>query len=794
MAYTSYKPDVPVEITGMEQFGCEAEARDGHSCSGQGARLMPGGADGVCADAVEAALQQLPAGLRGGAGVREFQAGIEARQRMLGNRAFMRRVAALQSGGWAAGSLSPCLQPAEVAPLQLMGKKKKKPGALEVGAGSGGQAAGAAGKAAPGPAAGTVPGLEPEPAGGAAAGATKKKKKSRVQAALNALRGEGVAAFAGFIEAEIGEAEILRKLVERVMRAEDLAGVRKEALAVVEGRLRLLASGGDAGVPEAAAPAPGRQAPEFAVIAPVKSELAPKELELVKACFGGDVGQVRYLLKHRKIDINVAAESGTPLCYAAYKGYAGIVRELLPVPDVDVNLAGQQGATALYLAAQEGHAEVVELLLGKSGINVNAAALTGATPLYIASEEGRVAVVELLLAMPGIDVNAGREYGTPLQVAAEKGHTEVVKLLLAAPGIDIDRQRQDGSTALFLAAQNNFPGIVEQLVRWGADANLTLSDGTPPLYLAAHRGYLEVVRGLLPAPGIRLNHGADERFIPLGIAAQQGHKDIVRLLLRHGADPNMKSGAGFTPLHVACLEGHTAIVQVLLNAGADPDAGVVDSRGQTQTPDSLAGIRGHHEVASILKAGRRRREEAPPRPDSPTCLARAKDALREEVRIRLRAGSLNPQDGPLLLQEVNAADRLDALCARYDRLAQVERHKERVEAAAPEYSLAAKTGLDAEAVEGEIKRYLDPDYHWFVKQAVNDMEFGRGRPLAGYPRLWYASGGVAGVGNCGVFYYLEESGEKIRVAGIGRYEGSGCYRLDYADRELGGGDRIVRIA
>ena len=73
------------------------------------------------------------------------------------------------------------------------------------------------------------------------------------------------------------------------------------------------------------------------------------------------------------------------------------------------------------------------------------------------------------------------------------------------------------------------------------------------------------------------------------------------------------------------------------------------------------------------------------------------------------------------------------------------------------------------------------------------MEFGRGKGTAGYPGLWHASAGVAGVGSCSVFYYLEGSGERIRVVGIGHHVGRAAYRLDYASEELGKAGRILRI-
>ena len=475
-------------------------------------------------------------------------------------------------------------------------------------------------------------------------------------------------------------------------------------------------------------------------------------------------------------------------------------------------------------------------------------------------------VVKLLLAAPDINVNpVTPDGGTPLVMATQNGDEKMVDLLLAAPGINVNIQAPDGVTALYLATQQNYPGIVERLIRWGADVNLASSEGTTPLYVASYCGFVEVARILSQAPGARVNQVADKRFIPLWAAVQQGHKDIVRLLLRHGADPNITIKTGLNPFHVACLAGNQAIVQMMLYYGADTDAEVTDVHGQARTPYGLAGLGGHPGVMSVLAAHRRRREAArrleqspatgapgggagtpppvpatgvdgatdatgasvppvpatlpppavaAPGPEPPGPLAQAQDALRQEVLGKLRADNLEPLEGIRLLEDVNGAESLDALCVLYNKLAHIERQKERARRqgrrmgryagaktararagpVAPVFALGGKTGLDADAVEEEITGHLGQAYHRFVSQAVNDMEFGRGKPTSGYRALWHVSAGIPGVGSCSVFYYLDAERGRIRVVGIGHHVGRAAYRLGYAAEELGGAGRILSIA
>lgn len=58
---------------------------------------------------------------------------------------------------------------------------------------------------------------------------------------------------------------------------------------------------------------------------------------------------------------------------------------------------------------------------------------------------------------------------------------------------------------------------------------------------------------------------------PLHIAVQKGHDKIVRTLLQHKADCNVKDSDGVTPLIQATICGHKDIVCMLLSCGAQLD-------------------------------------------------------------------------------------------------------------------------------------------------------------------------------------------------------------------------------
>lgn len=63
-------------------------------------------------------------------------------------------------------------------------------------------------------------------------------------------------------------------------------------------------------------------------------------------------------------------------------------------------------------------------------------------------------------------------------------------------------------------------------------------------------------------------------------AAYNGAKDMVDLLIRHGADVNRKERDSYTPLHYAVFFRHYDVVERLVEAGADPN----EPDGEGRTP------------------------------------------------------------------------------------------------------------------------------------------------------------------------------------------------------------------
>ncbi len=642
---------------------------------------------------------------------------------------------------------------------------------------------------------------------GPRSGNRKKKRRSRPQTALHTLRTEGVAAFRSYIAAGIGEPEVLRVLLERIYHEDMPEEFRHAALTSVQARLAL--AGPEAGqTPAPAIPAPQAQEPEFAAI-PATRELSTRETNLFGACAHGRNRVFNQLLKQGKPDFNIGAPL-TMLAVAADRGHATIVSKLLRQPGIDVNLGNEHGATPLYLATQWGHLEVVKQLAKDPRTNVNLAVEDGTTPLHCAAQNGQAEAVDVLLSAPGCRADAKNLAGaTPLGMAAQWGHHYIVDRLLAK-GANANATGPRGLTPLHLASIRWRTAIVEALLNAGADLDATAIDPDQP---------------------------NSPTYTPYDLAKLAGAADIMRLMQRH-RQTRAAHTAQATP--TAPLQPDDRPAQPparnTREPGTPPNRVTPDARQRPSeqrlststanpdlSPDKTGGVPGNRSAAgtgatlpvhppsgaSPLPSSA---SGEPNPPAQPNALTGAKQALREQVHELFEHGNLDDKEGIGLLVGVNQAKSHEDLCRLHNQLAHIERVNERSRRGTRRtsasggraglqqqpvdrhFALGQQTRLKADQVERQIRRHLPERYRVFVSQAVNDMEFGRGKRTPGHPGLWHASAGIAGVGSCSIFYYHDSQRQSLRIVGIGHHLTRSSYQLDYATEELGGSGGVLTLA
>lgn len=303
-------------------------------------------------------------------------------------------------------------------------------------------------------------------------------------------------------------------------------------------------------------------------------KLAPLHLAVGK----GDLPMVDVLLA-AGADVNlVGEESGehwTPILIASNKGHKTIVQALL-LNGADKNKPTHWCRTApLHQAAKNGHLPVVKLLLAEDAdVNVFDSGRLW-TPLHFAALEGHEHIVQRLL-LYGANKNAEPETTSPLHLAARNGHLRAVEILLGA-GADAnlvdDTEMEEGWTPLHDAASAGHKAVVQALVDGGADMNaVTITTRLAPLHLAIECEYLPVVQTLLAAgANINLLMGLTNDPV-LTFVAAGGEAEMLRVLLRYGADVNVRGDDDSTALHMAALRANVGAMNVLLEAGANLEA------------------------------------------------------------------------------------------------------------------------------------------------------------------------------------------------------------------------------
>jgi ankyrin repeat protein len=177
--------------------------------------------------------------------------------------------------------------------------------------------------------------------------------------------------------------------------------------------------------------------------------------------------------------------------------------------------------------------------------------------------------------------------------AAQEGDFKRVKLLIA-DGADVNAKSRDQWMPLTIAAQGFDVETAKTL--FGQGAALDSDQGWTALMIATIEGHVEVVRALLEH-GAQVNAGNNKGWTALRFAVSMDETEILRVLLDAGADANIKDHEGKTALMQAAGENSKESLKALLDAGANPH--IKDHHEQTAL--SIGQKQGHTEIIKLLK-------------------------------------------------------------------------------------------------------------------------------------------------------------------------------------------------
>jgi len=311
-----------------------------------------------------------------------------------------------------------------------------------------------------------------------------------------------------------------------------------------------------------------------------------KDVAEVLIAHGADVNNIPCIRK--SLLCTQSVPDVLPLEVVANKEMA----DLLIAHGANVNAYDTLGNTPLATARNN---EIAELLLAH-GADIRARPKPSeCSPLGVPVAADRMSVVEVLLAH-GVDVNAKCGTGvTPLYNATNRKMAE----LLIANGADVNAKAKNGSTPLFHASLFNKLDVAECLIAHGAEVNARLDDGRTPLFFSLVLGDHPDMAKLLLAHGADVGaaNGNDETPLYLAVlesnrllvqrlaatdggtvlsgdalshneAATAANQELVNLLIAAGADVNAKNKKGETPLDAARSKDNRDLVHLLVLHGA----------------------------------------------------------------------------------------------------------------------------------------------------------------------------------------------------------------------------------
>ena len=254
------------------------------------------------------------------------------------------------------------------------------------------------------------------------------------------------------------------------------------------------------------------------------------------------------------------------LIWAVKQGHHNLVKYLLKnkSKSLDINIVTSQQESLLELAVKYNYIEVVQLLLDHR-IKVNSKGKLKWTPLHWAVYNQNLLIVQLLLKN-SIRINVKEKNGlTPLHIATMKGNIEIIKYLIKRKAKINVKDDKNGIMPLHLAIYYNYADVVSLLMQYNNNLEYRDFYNRTLLHFAVANGNSKMVDLLVSK--ISTNTVDDMGRTPLHWAAQEGDIDIIKVLIKHNAQINIKDKFNDTPLKIAAFLGHTKEVLFLFEQG-----------------------------------------------------------------------------------------------------------------------------------------------------------------------------------------------------------------------------------
>lgn len=211
----------------------------------------------------------------------------------------------------------------------------------------------------------------------------------------------------------------------------------------------------------------------------------------------------------------------------------------------DVNARDAEGRTPLILAVRYGHLSIVKFLVERRA-DLNRASTDGWTPLGAADATAGAAQREITLFLidHGANVDTQDQAGCTFlmrAIDAISRRTVAIELFshICAARYKPDLQDGEGRTALMYAASYGYVGVVTELLADSAKVNVTNKTGQTALMYAAFSFNGSTYTLTDPASS--------------SLKMRVDHVEVIRALIKHGADARAKDNEGRSALDFASL-------------------------------------------------------------------------------------------------------------------------------------------------------------------------------------------------------------------------------------------------
>ena len=265
-------------------------------------------------------------------------------------------------------------------------------------------------------------------------------------------------------------------------------------------------------------------------------------------------------------------ENCTSLILAGWKGNADAINKLLSA-GADSAIADANGNTWLHYALYGNCSEEVIQVIIDHGADVNATNKQNCTALMLASINGNVNVMNVLLKAGANKAIEDTNCDTWLQYALYGNCSEEVLQVIIDHGADVNATNKQKRTALMLASMNGNMDVINVLLKVKAKMEIEDADGYTWIHYAVVKSCNKEVLQAIIDHGANVNATSKQKRTALMMVSRNGNVDAMCVLLKSGAEMEIEDADGYTWLHYAVIGGCPKdVLQVIIDHGANVNA------------------------------------------------------------------------------------------------------------------------------------------------------------------------------------------------------------------------------